>query len=259
MTPVKTRYEYKYLIPLEILDDVQRNIEPFVTNDKFGGGRRDNIYTVRSIYFDTVTLEAYFEKIDGIRNRKKIRLRGYNESQNGGIVFAEIKRKYENIVIKNRAALEFENAEKFLNSGNIEKYILLEMGESHSRDASRFFYNVKLKSLRPVILIDYERSAFYGSLTPDLRITLDFNLRSRLMPKIKDLFSEKGLLPALNRFSILEIKFYDTVPRWVINTVNNFNLKRLSVSKYTICLDTHKQFMSMSKRINFTSGISIFN
>lgn len=35
-------------------------------------------YLVRSLYFDTLQNQDYFEKMDGLENRKKIRLRIYD-------------------------------------------------------------------------------------------------------------------------------------------------------------------------------------
>lgn len=256
--PKKARYEYKYLIPVEKFESVRRTILPFVIKDKFAEVMPDDAYTVRSIYYDTMNLEAYFEKIEGIRKRKKVRIRGYNELSDDSIVFAEIKRKYENKIIKNRAMFDYKNINEYLATGRINNLILSD-NPSMKRDAERFYYNIKVKSLRPVILITYERAAYTGAMNKDLRITFDYNLRSKLMPSMKDLFEEKGLMPALRDFVILEIKFQDVIPHWVNSITNHFHLQRLSVSKYTICLDSHKLFSGFRKELSFTTGISVFN
>ncbi len=253
------RYEYKYLIPVNIFERVKSSMMPFLRLDKFAEEVTNNIYTVRSIYYDTVNLEAYFEKIDGIRKRKKIRIRGYNQQTDDSVVFVEIKRKYENLILKNRAGIYYKDIEKFLITGDIKKYVVSDSGSSFGRDASRFYYNIKVKSLRPVILITYDRAAYHGVLNDKLRITFDMDLRSKLMPTMSELYDEKSLMPAMRDFVILEVKFHDTLPRWLINIISHFNLVRLSVSKYTICLDSHRLFSTINKQLAFTSAISAFN
>ena len=90
------RKEYKYLVPNDLLPDLRRALKPFLSLDDFAMQRDKKEYTVRSIYYDTKTLEFYFEKIEGYKIRKKIRIRGYNQLLGEKVVFLEIKRKYEN-------------------------------------------------------------------------------------------------------------------------------------------------------------------
>jgi len=86
-------------------------IMPFVNLDKNAKGREHNHYTVRSIYFDTPELHFYTEKIEGVPNRKKVRLRGYDtHEQSNGVVFTEIKRKYQIPILKNRAKMTYQDA-----------------------------------------------------------------------------------------------------------------------------------------------------
>ena len=101
------RREYKYLISYNDIDRLRKRIIPYVDVDNFAA--EGNQYTVRSIYFDTSSLKYYNEKIEGIKIRKKIRVRGYNQKADESVVFLEIKRKNENIVNKNRSALKYYN------------------------------------------------------------------------------------------------------------------------------------------------------
>ena len=107
------RYEYKYIVPKSLLDKLRELIKPFMELDKHAvdsGGE----YTVRSIYFDTPALECYTMKLDGVKRRNKVRLRGYNLKGDSNPVFFELKKKRDEPLYKNRAGLDFTAAKKIL-------------------------------------------------------------------------------------------------------------------------------------------------
>ena len=66
------KYEYKYLVPNEKLDNLRSSTRPFVFNDKYMDLAGGEGYTVRTIYFDTPGYEYFHEKIDGLKIRKKV-------------------------------------------------------------------------------------------------------------------------------------------------------------------------------------------
>ena len=74
----RSRYEYKFKIPLDLIDDVRKFILPYTKFDPYLEKHGNQRYTVRSIYFDTPELDFYYEKIDGVKIRKKLRVRTYN-------------------------------------------------------------------------------------------------------------------------------------------------------------------------------------
>lgn len=49
---------------------------------------------------------------------------------------------------------------------------------------------------------------------------------------------------------VLEIKFDNGYPKWMQEIVQEFNLQRRSVSKYTICIDSSKLINPMKKNLN---------
>ena len=62
-------------------DDIRRALKPYIRLDNFAAKTSSGEYTVRSIYFDTRNMDFYHEKIEGLRVRKKIRVRGYNHCE----------------------------------------------------------------------------------------------------------------------------------------------------------------------------------
>lgn len=234
------RLEYKFLIPLNRLIELREAINPFVFLDEYAEREKNNEYTVRSIYYDTMRLDDYRDKISGIKVRKKLRIRGYNEKNKESIVFLEVKRKSENYVSKNRAPLQCNNLELLLNTCDCESYLLKKKNYLDVKnDAMRFFYLLKLKNCSPVALITYEREAYFSKHDTTLRITIDKNLRSAPLPKNSELYRNAGLKLAMPGYIIMEIKFFNGFPHWLQKIISSFELNRRAISKYTICVDNH--------------------
>ena len=118
------RLEYKFLVPFNRLAELREAIRPFVFIDEYADREKDKEYTVKSIYYDTMKLDDYRDKLAGIKIRKKLRIRGYNFRNSESTVFLEIKRKYENHIYKNRAPLFYSDLGLLLETADYEKYLL---------------------------------------------------------------------------------------------------------------------------------------
>ncbi|MBN1299984.1 MAG: polyphosphate polymerase domain-containing protein [Melioribacteraceae bacterium] len=241
------RLEYKYLVSSNRLADLRKALLPFVEYDSQYNDSPE--YTVRSIYFDTSRLKYYHEKINGIQVRKKLRIRGYNAPEDESVIFLEIKRKYENYINKNRSALKLYNLSELIRTKDIESYVLKENGFADSvRDAEYFLHHIYKRSLKPIILIVYDREAFFSKFDPRLRITLDKNLRYLMFPSLDMLYSEQDLCGIFTNNFILEIKFSNGFPKWLQNLLSKFNLSRRALSKYTMCLENEKIINPANRR-----------
>lgn len=64
------RLEYKFLVSFERLDELREAIRPFVFIDEYADREIDKEYTVKSIYYDTMRLDDYRDKLAGIKIRK---------------------------------------------------------------------------------------------------------------------------------------------------------------------------------------------
>lgn len=228
------RLEYKYLIPNEHLPKLRALIAPFVKADAHNRGAHG--YTVHSIYFDSVRLTCYHDKQAGLRARKKIRIRGYNGREESDTVFLEVKQKHGRFTVKNRAPVKYAQIKEFLASGDVERYV---RRADAADDARQFLFQVYRSSLRPVILVVYDREA-YQSKFDSLRITFDKNLRSSPCSSTDCLFEAGDASYPIPQHFILELKFYGGLPSWVKFTIGTLDLNRRSLSKYGICLGNHK-------------------
>jgi hypothetical protein len=232
------KYEFKYIVPVSQMDQLREAINPYVELDPYAAAMEDHQYTVRSVYFDTSHFDYYFEKIDGYRIRKKIRIRGYNQPTGDDMVFLEIKRKFKEPIEKDREMLSYDVMLKLMTGDGAE--VLDKDGTSHDiNGAGKFLYHVYRQNLKPVILVIYDREPFLDRFKNDVRITIDKNLRSVAYPCVGDLFSEEKAVPALKGSFIFEVKFKDHFPGWLRPITGRLGLIRRSASKYVFCIDTH--------------------
>ncbi len=243
------RLEYKYLVANSLLPRLRALVAPFVEPDQYMRARPDG-YTVRSIYFDTLGLKSYYDKTAGLKERKKVRVRGYNERDEGEIVFLEVKRKDDMFITKSRAPIPYKQLQELLLSGDLERFI--ETSNAFPRaleDARCFFFHLWNAHRWPTMLVIYEREAYESKCNYSLRLTIDKHIRSVAHPKLNSLFSEEGVVYSLPRYSVLEIKLYGGsigFPSWLRRVVGALDLRKMSISKYVICSDAHRMPRSRS-------------
>lgn len=241
------RYEFKYLVPNEHLSDLRNSIMSFAAEDPNAPLESlHHEYVVRSIYFDTTKFEYYWDKRYGIKSRKKIRIRSYNTLDDypdrNPPVFLEVKRKEIDFIGKSRCRVRWHDLPDLIRTGDIEKYVMDSHIPEIRDEAARFFYHLKGKNLKPVVLVVYEREAFFSKFDPSFRISLDKHIRSIAFPRVDELFRTEGLEACFYKDFVLEIKFSGAFPVWMSDILFRYRLTRQSLSKYKFSLDHHKIF-----------------
>lgn len=240
------RDEVKYLIPNILFPKVKELMLPYMRLDKFSGPPENPDYTVRSIYYDTYNLRFYYEKKSGLKKRFKVRIRGYNQLTNDSIVFLELKRKRNDQVYKNRFPLFYKNIDRILNNEITGDDVPLNKNDS---DREKFLFNYYSLSLRPTLLVIYEREAYHYKFNSDLRITFDKNIRSIKPDNFDSLFTDKHTIPTFRNSFVLEIKSGGPFPSWIFSIITQLHLQKRAVSKYALSLDKQFEFGSQKKRI----------
>ena len=234
------RYEFKFIIPNERMEEVRNTLVPFLEHDAYAK-KNGGEYTVRSIYFDTPDFECYTTKIAGLKKRKKLRIRGYNEEMPDSGVFFEIKKKFHHPIMKHRHYMDFSDVPETFDGGTIDV---------DKVDLNRFMYYIYSLNMEPVVTVIYEREA-YEAPTSDvenrLRVTFDKNLRAIGYPALEELYSEEGTVDVLPGKFILEVKFNKFQPAWITECLNALNLKRESASKYCMSIDAVKELNPNSR------------
>ena len=233
------RVEYKYLVPGHLLDKFRAEIHPYMALDPFAEAASGGQYSVRSIYYDTPSLDCYQEKDAGIERRNKYRIRGYGTDKTKSVVFLEIKKRVGAAIDKHRAPLNLSDLPQFLMAPDIDTHIIRMPGFPRARDdARRFLYYYYRHCLQPAVLVVYDREAYFGKYNPSLRISFDKGIRGRVSPQLSDLHDESCLTPAMREYFVFEVKFFhQSIPQWTSELIRRYNLPRMALSKYTLCLD----------------------
>lgn len=250
------RFEIKYIVHRSKLDRLRQMIKPFVQPDKHVADKPDHSYTVRSLYFDTPDLLYYFEKIEGVPHRLKLRMRTYDRPESNAPMFFEIKRKHRVPMTKNRAPFNYSTALDILKDG-ISSEQHPDSNPERIADCQRFLFHLHRDNLAPTVLVVYDREPYESLLDNTIRITFDKNLRSGLKDEVSEIFTEE-LKPVMNEHFILEVKYNTRYPRWMRIIANSLDIKQVSASKYCMSMDNHPEVFQRdqwSKVINFRNSI----
>lgn len=219
----KFRYEIKYLINSSQAEILKYRLSLLMDKDN---NAIDGYYFIRSLYFDDVNNTAYYEKIDGLEEREKYRIRFYNYDHS--YIILELKGKKNNLTYKRQNRITEEDYNNIINQNydkiNIEGRKVLE----------DFITKSKRNNLVPSIIVDYSRQPFIYPVE-DVRITFDEDISSGRFDY--DLFS-KELLPYRvlepNEI-ILEVKFNNFLPKTIRKVLDTVPKTRIAVSKFALC------------------------
>jgi len=211
------RHEYKYVISY---DEMLRLRTKF--NEVLNIDRNYNGYMIRSLYFDSVNDDDYYDKLGGEVNRKKIRLRIYEP--NSKKVKLELKSKYDIHQLKESLVISREDAEELIKE-NYE--ILLKY---NSEIANKIYIMLKKGLYKPKVVIEYQRIAYITGTTT--RVTFDFDIKSST--NIKDFFKENINYTYITdkKDVVLEVKFDRFLEPYISNILSNYQSRFQSVSKY---------------------------
>jgi SPX domain protein involved in polyphosphate accumulation len=227
------RFELKYLLPLRQAEEMKAALSAFLIPDEHGddGGR----YSLASLYFDSPDLRCYREKQDGLRFRRKLRIRVYGTGDvfsDETHVFVEIKQRVDRVTQKRRALVPYREAVRLCYDRKLP---------NHSEKDRAFFEEVYVylwqHNLQPANIVKYDRQAFIGTkYDVGLRVTFDTNLSFQAYPL--HLHEQRSSLPMLSpHWVVMEIKVNDHLPGWISEMIAVHNLHLQRISKYCRSID----------------------
>lgn len=228
------RQEFKYLLTFNQYRQVHHYLETRgLIIDPYSIKQSNNNYYIASLYLDTPDYQAYWEKMYGVANRTKYRLRAYsNTGTKKTPVFWEIKRKFNNYLKKDRFCLSWDTTNQFLNSRlNLDQ---LTQQSPQPKTLTRFYFNWTQKYLRPTVLISYWREAWLDPFYPHLRLSFDKNIQATATT---DLFCSNRQVNILPNQIIMELKFNGPVPEYLNHICQYFNFSREAISKYCLAME----------------------
>ena len=217
------RYERKYWIPRSSVEYLTRILPKLMLTDE---NAINEGYIVSSIYYDTRFDSALLEKLDGVRERRKFRVRCYNHDWS-----------YSKFEVKEKIDEYISKASEILPS-NLLDAISLDPGR-HRRltdylESKEIIHpSYGFADFKPVCTVDYQRKAFYLPYD-NIRVTIDSDLKSYgYCAKVEPYNFLRQKLFTEN-LAILEVKFKTALPKYLEKILANVPAKRSAISKYVL-------------------------
>lgn len=227
------RYECKSLVPESVAQRIVRSATPFLAPDPYAARRPGFIYPICSLYLDSEDLRLYRETREGLRTRFKLRIRGYSDDPSVPLLF-EIKRRADGIVHKTRSVVPRSAFPALVAGRQVE---LPGMRDGQRAWLDEFVRLMLATGARPRVLVRYDREAYVGAADPEVRVTLDRRLRAADTSRSELRMEGSGFRSIGERAVILELKFNQRCPAWLLQLVQRFELRRTSYSKYCAAID----------------------
>jgi hypothetical protein len=238
------RFELKYVLRLEHYLQILPFIKLNMKRDEYALSETGK-YTINSLYYDSPGLDCFVNKLDGIKFRRKVRIRKYQDSTDNA--FVEIKERINRSVRKRRCIMPLSDAFALCHGDTLDLSVL---DASDHACANEVFFLAKTLRLNPVCIIHYQREAFTGSkYEPGLRVTFDTNLKYRTHQLNPALFGgEKYFFDP--DVMIMEIKTNDKLPIWLSSVVTALECSLNKVSKYVLAMSQEIRLIK-NKRIYY--------
>lgn len=231
----RQRREIKYIISENVALAIRSYLSNYLDADEFAAGKPDNSYQVHSLYLDSDNLATYRAGNDGERNRFKLRIRYYDDSDFSPVCF-EVKRRINEGVVKLRARVHRHAVSPLLAGESPTAAHLFKWNPQQWVDLLEFWQLVERLQAAPRAHNAYMREAYVNS-EATVRVTLDRSVR--MGPEFGlDLGTD--MPDGIEVFSgavILELKFTDRMPMWMIEMVRGFELKSTGAAKYVQGVD----------------------
>ncbi len=218
------RFEFKYHVPRAVADRIIPQMMNYMVWDEYTNG--DDGYEVNSIYMEAPNLKSYHEKIDGIMNRKKLRVRSYSKIYSDDAdLFFELKRRSGEVILKDRIIVKGRDFRVFVD----DPFSLWGVEEYRGNFLNEFLYEYSSNVMSPFVAVSYRRKAFFSKFDRRFRVTFDYGL-SFSKARGADFDIDYDL--AYHDLVIMEVKFNGAMPKWFHDIIEVYSLTKLTFSKY---------------------------
>ena len=221
MKPRKFRHELKYYLNLADYLIIKNRLSTIAGPDEHADG--NGSYMIRSLYFETPDDKALLEKLYGVNEREKFRIRYYNNDTS--FIRLEKKTKINNLTNKISAPITQEECEKLI-AGDTEW-----MKNSKNGLILELYAKMKYELLRPKTIVDYIREPFVYR-PGNVRVTFDTKISTGV--NSTDMFNAKT--PMIKTYGepviIMEVKYDNYLPTIIRSMVQVQNRRVTAFSKY---------------------------
>lgn len=249
------RFEYKYVVTEDIAAGIRSFVSGYLELDPFGAKQPNRSYPVHSLYLDSDDLKLYQSTINGERNRYKLRLRFYENWPDAPVYF-EIKRRNNNIIMKERCAVTREAAARVVDGLFPAEHEIVTKEPRNINGLHKFMELKTAIDARPKTHVSYYREAWLQRGTNAVRVTMDRDVRSEPVFDADFSTTFRDPVRAFGEAVILELKFTDRFPHWFRELVRVFGLRQGSAAKYVEGLYTMGP-ERLQRRYAFATGLPL--
>ena len=216
------RHEVKHIITPGDAAAIRANLTAVATLDPHA--TENGSYCIRSLYFDDPLDTALHEKLDGVNERRKFRIRYYNDDLS--YIMLECKMKRDGVGCKPQARLTLEETEKIIR-GDIDW-----MPTSGRPLLVALYADMKTRRLQPKTVVQYKRVPFIYA-PGNVRVTIDWDIRTG---PPGDFLKPDGLtLPVEDNVILLEVKWDEYLPGVIRKAAALKSREPTAFSKYAAC------------------------
>lgn len=180
---------------------------------------------VNSVYFDTKNYTSIRQNLDGVSDKKKIRIRWYGSKDIIINPFIEIKSKKG-----------FETKKENLKIKELDRTKLFDLKKIKEK------VNIKLRlkqTINPVLTTHYRREYFVSS-DKKIRATVDYNLQSIFLNNL----SQIDIVKNFKNICILEFKYSTGLDKYVRKNLKDITLRLSKNSKFVNSAIEKPKFLS---------------
>ena len=214
------RKEIKYLISRKEAMILQQKLDGIMERDIHGENGR---YFIRSQYYDSIDDQDLWDNLDGMYEKRKIRLRIYSLNDLSAKLEFKCKNGFDGV----KYSIPISRAEALRMEQGDASFLL----EYETELAMRLYLRITQGCYRPKTIIDYQRLAF-AYPAGDVRITFDTDIRGALYPY--GLFENVGT-DALGSTEqvLMEVKYTGFLPDMIAEILKKTDELSTSHSKYS--------------------------
>ena len=213
------RHEQKFVVDENTLQIMKAKLGTLLASDQHQKG---DSYRIRSLYFDTYHQKSYRENDAGIEERKKYRIRVYDDPANN--IRLEIKHKLKDRNFKETCPLTLDQFHAIVEGS-------LRFDRSFPKALNMLLLDMRIHLLRPSIIVENERSAYVYEVG-NVRITFDRNVSFSFdFDRFLDMSIPKHPLLPPNQH-VFEVKFDHVLPEFIAQTIETGDLYRRTFLKF---------------------------
>lgn len=236
------RKEEKFILPLEMADDIKHAALKYLETSEFNQNQK--LTKIRTIYLENDDFLIYHLKKNKNRVRYKVRIREYvNSNKSSSKVWVELKEKVNGQGYKSRFKLNKKYLTDFLEGKDVLNHVI-NKNIGVDKDYLTILYNkiqnmIIENKLHPRLVMQYNRLALQKIGEHEVRLTFDYNLECGHLNREDDLFS---VIENPQFFSdhkaIVELKIGSTFPEAVKELRKKLSIRKEKFSKFVFGMES---------------------